>query len=73
VPAVVDGVGSSQANTQMDIDFAAKALKDTVVLPFMTANGVIFVPTSDYKPSLIINLVDKETKEKLSFVFNNIK
>jgi hypothetical protein len=73
IPAVVDGVGSSKANTQMDIDFAAKGLQETVIQPFSTANGVIFVPTSELQPNLIINIVDRETREKLSFTFSNIK
>ena len=70
---MVDGVGSSKANTQMDIDFAAKGLQETVIQPFSTANGVIFVPTSELQPNLIINIVDRETREKLSFTFSDIK
>jgi hypothetical protein len=72
IPAVVDGVKSSKANTQMDIDFAAKRLQDTVIQPFTTINGIIFVPTVELKPNLSINIIDKDTQEKLEFNFNAI-
>ena len=73
IPAVVDGAKSSKSNTQMDIDFAAKGIQDSVIQPFTTIDGVIFVPTSEFKTNLTINIVNKETQEKMSFVFNSIK
>ena len=73
IPAVVDGVGSSKANTQMDIDFASKGLQDAVIQPYVVANGVIFVPTSEFRSNLQINIIERDTKEKLTFTFNDIK
>ena len=73
IPAVVDGAKSSKSNTQMDIDFAAKGIQDSVIQPFTTIDGVIFVPTSEFKTNLTINIVNKETQEKMSFIFNSIK
>jgi len=43
IPAVVDGIGSSKANKQMDADFATKALVKQVVEPHTTINGIVFV------------------------------
>lgn len=67
IPAVVDGVGSSKANMQMDMDFNAKALKDQVILPHGSANGVLFVPTSEVTPDVVMRLVDRDSGD--SFVF----
>ena len=73
IPAVVDGVGSSNANTQMDIDFAAKRLQETIIQPYSTINGVIFVPTTELQQNLIINIINRETADKLTFTFPDIK
>ena len=73
VPAIVDGVKSSNANTQMDIDFAAKGLQESVIQPFSNISGVIFVPTSEFKSYLGVNLINRETNEKLTFEFTDLK
>ena len=73
VPAIVDGVKSSNANTRMDSDFAAKGLQDTVIQPFNNMSGIIFVPVAECRPDLTINLINRQTHDKLSFTFNNIK
>jgi hypothetical protein len=73
IPAVVDGVKSSNANTRMDTDFAAKGFQDTVIQPFNNISGIIFVPTTECRPDLTINLINRETRDKISFTFNNIK
>jgi hypothetical protein len=73
VPAIVDGVKSSNANTQMDIDFAAKGLQESVIQPFSNISGVIFVPTSEFKSYLGVNLINKESNEKLTFEFIDLK
>ena len=73
IPAVVDGSKSSKANTQMDIDFAAKGLQEAVIYPYATVNGVIFVPTAELQSTLIINILNKESSEKVEFIFLDIK
>ena len=67
IPAVVDGVGSSQANQQLDADFSAKGASEQIVQPYGTLNKILFVPTSDYNNSFTVTLVDKETKENIRF------
>jgi hypothetical protein len=67
VPAIVDGVGSSKANQQLDTDFAAKGAQRQVIQPYGTMNGILFVPTADFREEFTITVVDKETKEKITF------
>lgn len=58
IPAVVDSVGSSQANEKLDRDFMRKALHDQTIAPFSTINGLIFVPTESFTPFFSITLTD---------------
>lgn len=67
IPAVVDGLGSSQANEKLDRDFNAKAVEQVVVQPYATHNGLIFVPVSEFQDSFEIILVDRETKDKIAY------
>ena len=67
IPAVVDGVGSSQANEQLDRDYGAKVMNQMVIQPYANHNGLIFVPVSEFQDSFEIILVDRETKEKISY------
>ena len=67
IPAIVDGTGSAKANGQMDIDFAAKALKDDVVVPYGTANGVLYVPNDQMSPNISMRLINKGSNEVLLF------
>lgn len=71
VPAIVDGAGSSKANTQMDHDYASKGLKDQVIHPFDTADGVFFVPLERMSPNLTIHLVDREAGAILRYSWSN--
>ncbi|MDO8281014.1 MAG: hypothetical protein Q7U10_00060 [Thermodesulfovibrionia bacterium] len=72
IPAVVDGVGSANANEKLDRDFNAKSADQMVVQPYATHNGIIFVPTSDYNGTFTVRLIDKETKEKLEYRVNGL-
>ena len=67
VPAVVDGVSSSQANTKLDRDFNEKNLEQMVINPYATHNGVVFFSKTDYQDSFFVRLVDKETTRKLEY------
>ena len=67
IPAVVDGVGSSNANQELDRDFSAKAAGEVVIQPYATHNGIIFVPTSEYRDTFNIRLVERKTKKKYQF------
>lgn len=73
IPAIVDGVGSGKANRQMDRDFTTKGVEEVEIEPFKIVNKVIFVPTSEFRPNLAITIIDKETQDKLTFTFYEIK
>jgi hypothetical protein len=70
IPAIVDGVKSSDANDQLDNDFAGKASRDQIIQPYGTLNGLIFVPVESYQESFTLTLVDRETKEPIVFALN---
>lgn len=61
IPAVVDGVKSSQANKALDIDFAAKVAHNQTILSHSRLNKIIFVPLREYQSSFSVTLVDAET------------
>ena len=68
IPAVVDGVGSSNANAKLDRDFDAKTAQQLVVQPYATHNGVIFIPTSEYNDAFRVILLDKE--DRIKYVYD---
>lgn len=61
IPAVVDGIGSSRANQELDTDFMNKVLREETIQPFGTLNGLIFVPSESFCEEFEIRLVDQET------------
>lgn len=67
IPAVVDGIGSSKANRQLDLDYATKFASNQLIEPYTTLNGLIFVPTHSFTPEFTVTLVDYETGEKFIF------
>ncbi len=71
IPAVVDGVGSSQANQQLDADFEHKALANQIINPFTTVNGLIFVPTKDFTHNFTIALADVSNNERVVLASND--
>ena len=64
IPAVVDGVGSSNANKQLDEDFAQKELRDQIVGPYSRINALIFVPKEDFDKHFSFTVVDRQNGEK---------
>lgn len=64
IPAVVDGVGSSQANEQLDLDFDQKAICDQTLSPFSTINGLIFVPVEYFSDNFTFTFTDPENKQQ---------
>ena len=73
VPAVVDGVSSSQANTKLDRDFNEKNIEQMVINPYATHNGIVFFSKSEYQDSFFVRLVDKETTQKLEFYVKGLE
>ncbi len=56
IPAIVDGIGSAQANERLDVDFDRKSLHDQLINPFETIHGLVFVPLDSYKSDFQIAL-----------------
>lgn len=67
IPAVVDGVGSSKANAELDRDFEAKSVEQMVIQPYATHNGILFVPMSEYQNSFNVTLIERKTKKKFAY------
>jgi hypothetical protein len=66
IPAVVDGVKSSNANEALDNDFSSKTARDQVIAAHSYFNKIIFVPVNESTSNLTVTLIDQEngqTKE----------
>ncbi len=68
IPAIVDGVGSSQANNKLDIDFGKKELVDQTISPYNTINGLIFVPIKEFKLPFTITLINAKSQKKIVLI-----
>jgi hypothetical protein len=71
IPAVIDGIGSSHANQKLDMDFEYKSLRNQVISPFATINGLIFVPIEEYSRDFTLALTDAQTHERVILGLNN--
>ncbi len=69
IPAVVDGVGSSEANRKIEDDYAYKELQDGRLMPNALMNGVVFVSKMKEGEDFTIRLKDVDTNEILRFSF----
>lgn len=67
VPAIVDGVSSSNANLKLDNDYQSKSAHDQVIQPYSTTNAVIFVPTDSFEDHMSITLIDKASSKPIHF------
>jgi hypothetical protein len=66
IPAIVDGIGSSKANKQLDMDYCAKMLRlDTVLRPHSTLSGIVFVARGAYNGDFTFTLTDADSGKKL--------
>ena len=63
IPAVVDGVKSSQANEALDSDFSSKAARNQIILSHSNFNKLLFIPVSEYQPTFYITLIDEQSHE----------
>lgn len=67
IPAVIDGIESSKANQELDLDFSLKTARDELIYPGFSLNKLIFVPREAYRSPLIFNLIEIETKSLEEF------
>jgi hypothetical protein len=64
IPAIVDGLKSSEANHHLDIDYSSKAARDHVIQPHSYFNKLLFVPLNEYQPSFTVTLMDQNSNMK---------
>ncbi|MDP3788725.1 MAG: hypothetical protein Q8Q60_05425 [Candidatus Chromulinivorax sp.] len=62
-PALIQGFGAVAYNEAMDIDFANKALKNQVVAPYTTVEGVIFVARDEFTRNFKLTVQDIHGKQ----------
>lgn len=67
IPAVYDGIKSSEANSSLDADYQSKALKEQTIGPHTTFNSVVFVPKEQVNQHIEMYLTNERTHEKLIF------
>lgn len=67
IPAIVDGIKSSNANKALDHDFLAKAARDQIVFPHSRINSLIFVPSQSYQNFYTITLIDQDSSQPIVF------
>ncbi len=67
IPAVVDGIKSSEANASLDSDFSSKTARNQVIQQYSTLNKLIFVPVNEYQENFNITLVDLDTNTLKTF------
>ena len=67
IPAVYDGIKSKEANASLDADYLAKTVKEHLIQPHTSFNGVVFVPKEQVGQPLDMFLVNQRTYKKLSY------
>lgn len=67
IPAIVDGVKSSKANKQLNLDFAQKSINEHLILPGEKFTGLVFAPIASYQDSFSISLSDRDTRDVVKF------
>ena len=69
IPAIVDGVGSTNANKALRADYESKQFADGPIRPRQTKYGVFYAPPLNNGEEVIIKLIELESKEVLTFRF----
>ena len=70
IPAVVDGIKSSEANESLDRDFLDKAASDQIISAHSSFNKLIFVPTNECPSTFSLTLIDATTSQAEPFVIS---
>jgi hypothetical protein len=62
IPAVIDGVGSANANEALDNDYYSKTAQDQVIFPYAHINKLLFVSKYGLESTFTVTLMNQETK-----------
>lgn len=66
IPAFMETIESPNANEQQLIDYANKALHTTIIKPYTTLNGLVFVAKEQFDPKFSLTLIDQLTGEQFT-------
>jgi hypothetical protein len=73
IPAIVDGIKSSEANDALDMDFYVKSVKeDQVLLPGSRFNKLVFADLKEVPAEFTVTLVEQESKKPEVFHIKTI-
>ncbi len=64
-PAFIQGLGATEYNEQMDIDFSNKSFKNQVVAPYSIVDGIIFASQDDFNTNFTLIVKDIDSKDSL--------
>ena len=67
IPAIVDGVGSSNANKLLESDYYCKAAKKQVIEPNSMLNGLLFVSPQSLQSSFKIKLIEEGSSKSHTY------
>ncbi len=73
IPAIVEGSKSYEANNQLDKDFSKRVIDSEsriFIAPGSVLNRTMFIRSEDFVSPLIVDLFNKDTNEKLTFIIN---
>ncbi|MES2345456.1 MAG: hypothetical protein V4494_05930 [Chlamydiota bacterium] len=68
VPSTIDSIKTYATRKSLKKDFAAKVLKEEVLLPFSTMHRILFVSIDKYKNNFTITVVNHDSKKTHTFV-----
>ena len=63
IPAVVDGIRSSQANARLIEDFLEKGKDHFSIPPYCFRTTIIFVRKANYTPAFELSLINQKTRQ----------
>jgi hypothetical protein len=70
IPAIVDGVKSSQANRDLERDLDVRTISNgskIYIQPHSTMNKVMFVASENYRTSFDVDLINQHTGDPVNF------
>ena len=70
IPAAVDGIKSSEANTDLDEDFLAKTATSQLIQRYSSYSKLLFIPSHEKNRAFTVTLINQKTNEPQTFQAN---
>lgn len=67
IPSTIDSIKTYKTHQSMKKNFAAKAVKDEIILPYSTVHRVLYVPIEEFSDTFSIALVNKKSGDASVF------